>query len=89
MQSFRDVYAAAQEVKCIEDAVGLVCENRWLQCFGLGGNVVVCLCVESGTAVLRVVLCANSEQTTQLLPHVLKQLAKACADVGLSFRVEC
>jgi len=72
----------------MEDAIGLVCENRWLQCFGLGGNLVVCLCVESGAVLLRGVVHHTSDPNSRQSSHLVQQLAKACADAGLSFRVE-
>jgi len=46
MQSFRDVYAATQEVKCIDDALVVARRDRWPQWFGLNGDSALCLCVD-------------------------------------------
>jgi hypothetical protein len=52
MESFRDAFASAQEVKTVEDAVGIVVEHRWPQRFALRGDTVFGLCARKGQVFL-------------------------------------
>jgi hypothetical protein len=100
MQTFRDIYAATQEVKCIDDALVVVRQDRWAQWFGLNGDSAWCLCVDgcmdgsldgnldSGVGsvlVLKALVCQNPDSWFARL----KELAKVCADAKLSLRVDC
>lgn len=96
MQSFRDIYAATQEVKCIDDALVVVRRDRWAQWFGLNGDSAWCLCVNGcmdgsldggvgSVLVLKALVCQNPDSWGVKL----KELAKACVDASLSLRVDC
>ena len=52
MQSFRDVYAAASEVKSVDDALAVIVEHRWTQQFGLRGDTVFELLMKGGVVCL-------------------------------------
>jgi hypothetical protein len=104
MQSFRDTYAAAQEVKCIDDALVVMRQDRWPQWFGFNGDSALCLCVDAcmdgsldgvvdgsvdGVVGSVLVLKALVCQNPDSWFVRLKDLAKACADASLSLRVDC
>lgn len=86
MQSFREVYAAAAEVKCVDDALAVIVEHRWSQKFGLGGDAVFWLCMQSGVVCLTCAL--FQEPHTLLFPRLVRALSDACRARGIPLNVE-
>jgi hypothetical protein len=81
MQSFREVYAAAAEVKCVDDALAVIVEHRWSQKFGLGGDVVFWLCMQGGVVCLTCALFQAPQ--TLLFPRLVRALSDACIARGI------